>query len=193
MSDRWAEFGQTGKSPACTREEHGSCAHFVTLGGGINPRRLRLEAGAGLCPCPCHSPCPVALSGKRMTVPLKTWHESCTCPGAEDERRRLDQSGTDLRGVDERRDDARGRTLARKEAFQATQARAAGKSRDEIREIYLAESSSRGLRRPSDSVLDAIVERVSGNPFPAVRVAAESLVQMGKAIHALSRGFRSGG
>ncbi|HTR92242.1 MAG TPA: hypothetical protein VMI73_10925 [Trebonia sp.] len=32
---------------------------------------------------------------------------------------------------------------------------------------------------------------MSGNPLPAVRVAAESVVQMGKAIHRLSRIIRS--
>jgi hypothetical protein len=31
-----------------------------------------------------------------------------------------------------------------------------------------------------------------GNPLPAVRVAADSPVQMGKGIHALYRLFRSG-
>jgi hypothetical protein len=127
-----------------------------------------------------------------MTVPLKTWHESCTCPGAGQERRRLDQNGADLRDFGERWDDTRRRTLARREAFQAAQARSAGKSRAEIRDIYLAESSARGLKQPNDTVLDAIVDRINGNPLPAVRVAAESLVQMGKGIHALSRQFRMG-
>jgi hypothetical protein len=59
MSDRWAEFGQVGKSRACTRGAHSDCAHFVTVGGGFNPRRLRLEFGAGLCPY-----VPLALPGR---------------------------------------------------------------------------------------------------------------------------------
>jgi hypothetical protein len=81
MSDRRAEFDHTDKSPACGREEHGGCAHVAGPRGGFNPRRLRLELGVGLCPCSCHSSCPVALSGKRMTVLFRTWRESCTCPG----------------------------------------------------------------------------------------------------------------
>jgi hypothetical protein len=85
------------------------------------------------------------------------------------------------------------RTRLRKEAYQATRARAAGKNRDQIREIYLAESNARGLPAPSDAVLDAIVEHIDGNSLPAVRVAAESLAQMGKAMHGISRMFRSGG
>lgn len=191
MSDRWA-FGQVGKSPACTRQVHGDCAHLFTLGGGFNPRRLRLEFGAGLCPCSCHSSCPVSISGERMTVPLKTWRESCTCPGAEQARRRLDEDGVHLSDFDEMREDAERRSRARKEAFQAAQVRAAGKSRDEIREIYVAELSARGLNKPSDAVLDAVVDRIRGNPLPTVRLAVDGLVQVGKGVRELFRFFRSG-
>lgn len=192
MSDRWAEFGQVGMSPACTREAHGDCAHVFGLGGGFNPRRLRLEFGAGLCPCSCHSSCPVTVSGKRMTVPLKTWRESCTCPGAERERCRLDEDGVGLRDFDEMWEDARHRSRARKQAFQAACARSAGKGREEIREIYVAELNARGLDEPSEAVLDAIVDRIRGNPLPAVRLAAEGLAQVGKGLLELSRLFRPG-
>ena len=193
MSDRRAEFDHIDKSPACAREKHGDCAHAAGPGGGFNPRRLRLELGVGLCPCSCHSSCPVALSGKRMTVLFRTWRESCTCPGAEQERRRLDETGADLRDFDERLEERRRRSRSQREAFEAARARAAGKGRDEIREIYIAELSARGLTQPSDTVLDAVVNRIKGNPLPAVRLAAESLVQVGKGIHALSRHLRSGG
>jgi hypothetical protein len=183
MSDRRNESEQMDESAACIREEHGDCAHLAAMGGGFNPRRLRLEAGAGLCPCSCHSSCPVALSDKRITVPLKTWHESCTCPGAEQERRRLDEAGADLRGFDERREDARGRSRARREAFQAAQARATGRGRDEIREIYIAELNARDLPIPRDAILDLAVDNISGKPFPTVR----SLVAMGREMRDLSR------
>jgi hypothetical protein len=42
-----------------------------------------------------------------MTVPLRTWRESYTCPGAEQERRRLADDGVDLRDFDERWEDRR--------------------------------------------------------------------------------------
>jgi hypothetical protein len=187
MSDRWANFERMDKSPACTREEHDGCAHFLTVGGGFNPRRLRLEAGAGLCPCSCHSSCPVGLSGKRMTVPLKAWRESCTCPGAEQVRRRLAEADVDLRDFEERWEERRNRSRARRDAGQAAQqaaqARAAGKGRDEIREIYIAELNARGLTQPSDTILDVTVDSISGKPFPTVR----SLVALGKEIRELSR------
>lgn len=191
MSDRWAEFGQVGKSQACRSDAHGDCAHFVTVGGGFNPRRLRLEFGAGLCPCTCHSSCPVATSGKRLTVSPRAWRESCTCPGAEQERRRLDEAGVEFPEFGEMWDDARRRTGVRKEAFESARARAAGKSRDEIRRIYVAELTARGLKIPREDLLDAAVERITGNPLPAARLAVEGLAQMGKALHELSRIFRS--
>jgi hypothetical protein len=192
MNDRWDECGEMGKSPACAREQHSGCAHLAAPGAGFNPRRLRLEAGGGLCPCSCHSACPVALADKRITVPFKTWRESCTCPGAEPERRRLDEAGVELPDFDELWEDRRRRSRGRTEAYQAARARAAGQGRDEIREIYLAELNARGVKKPSDTILDAVVDRISGNPLPAVRVAAEGLVQVGKGIHALSRIIRSG-
>jgi hypothetical protein len=192
MSDRWAEFGQVAKSQACNRGAHGDCAHFAAVGGGFNLRRLRLEFGAGLCPCSCHSSCPVALSGKRMTVRPEAWRESCTCPGAEQERRRLDEAGVEFPDFGRMREDARRRSRARQEAFESARARAAGKSRDQIREIYLAELNARGLTAPREDIVDAVVDRIGGNPLPAARQAVEGLAQMGRVLHDLSRIFRSG-
>jgi hypothetical protein len=163
------------------------------MGGGFNPRRLRPEFGAGLCPCACHSTCPVTITTNRLTVPMKTWHTSCTCPGAEQKRQRLAGDGFEIRDFGEMREDAQRLARARKEAYEAARARAAGKSREEIREIYLAERGARGLKVPSDRVLDAVVERiVSGNPLPAARIASEGLVHMGKSLYEISKLFRQG-
>lgn len=192
MSDRWAESGQVGKSRACSDDAHGDCAHFVTVGGGFNPRRLRLEFGAGLCPCTCHSSCLVATVGKRLTVSPRAWRESCTCPGADQERLRLDEAGIEFPEFSEMWEDARRQSRARKEAFESARARAAGKSRNEIRGIYVAELNARGLKAPREDVLDAAVERITGNPLPAARLAVEGLAQMAKALKELSRLFRSG-
>ena len=192
MSDRWAEFGQASKSQACRRDAHSDCAHLAGVGGGFNPRRLRPEFGAGLCPCACHLHCPVATSGKRLTVPLEAWRESCTCPGAEQVRRRLDDAGVEFPDFGEMWEDARRRSRSRKEAFESAGARAVGKTRDEIREIYVAELSARGLKVPGRDVLDAVVERITGNPLPAARLGVEGLAQMAKALHQLVRLFRSG-
>ena len=109
-----------------------------------------------------------------MTVPPEVWRESCTCPGA----------GQELQ-------DARHRSRVRKEAFESARARAAGKGRDEIREIYVAELNARGLAAPGEDLLDAVVDQIAGNRTPAVRLA-QLLAQLGKELRELSRRFRSG-
>ncbi|HYB88175.1 MAG TPA: hypothetical protein VEC76_15060 [Streptosporangiaceae bacterium] len=126
-------------------------------------------------------------------MPPEAWRESCTCPGAGQERRRLDEAGVEFPGFGKMREDARRRSRASKQAFESARARAAGKGRDEIREIYVAELNARGLKVPREDVLDAVVDRITGNPLPAARLAVEGMTQMVKALHELSRLFRSGG
>jgi hypothetical protein len=186
-----AEFKESLRTRLCARGAHHDCPHISGMGGGFNPRRLRPEFGAGLCPCECHMPCPVSLTAKRLTVPMKTWDSSCTCPGAQQERHRLTEAGIEIRDFAEIREDARRQSLVRKEAYEAARARAAGKSRDEIRDIYLAERRARDLNVPSDRVLDAVVERITtGNPLPAARIAGEGVVRMGKALYGIAKLFR---
>ena len=127
-----------------------------------------------------------------MTVRPEAWRESCTCPGAEQERRRLDEEGAEFPDFGKMREEARHRSRARKEAFESARAQALGKNRDEIRAIYLAELNARSLPVPREDILEAVVDRIGGNPLPAARLAAGSLAQMGKALHELSRIFRSG-
>lgn len=173
----------------CAGDAHRDCPHLFTFGGGFNPRRFRLEFGAGLCPCSCHSPCPLTITTNRLTVPAKQWYTSCTCPGAGQARRRFDQAGG-IPDFGEAREQAERRSQARKEAYEAARARGSGKSRAEIRDIYLAELSARSLRVPTERVVDAVVERIAGNPFPAARVLGENLAQMGKSLCEVSRLFR---
>jgi hypothetical protein len=185
-----AEFSDSLLTSPCARGTHQDCPHISATGGGFNPRRLRFEHGAELCPCACHAACPVVLTAKRFTVSMKTWDTSCTCPGAQQERHRLADAGIKIRDLAETREDAHRLSRARTEAYEAARARAAGKSRDEIRDIYLAERRARDLNVPSDQILGAVVERITtGNPLPAARTAGEGLVRMGKALHGISRLF----
>jgi len=194
MPDRWTEFDQQFRTRACNRAAHGDCPHILGVGGGFNPRRLRLEFGAGLCQCPCHASCPITITAaKRRSVPMKAWYASCACPGAEPERRRMDEAGIEIPDLGELREQAQRDSRARQEAFRAAKARAAGRSREEVREIYLAELSARGMKAPAEPVLDAIVERITtGNPLPAARLLGESLVQIGQGLYGLARLFRPG-
>jgi hypothetical protein len=104
----------------------------------------------------------------------------------------MDEAGVEFPDFGEIREEARRRSQLRNEAFRATQARATGKSRAEIREIYLAELRARDLRMPAEPVLDALVERIKGNPLPAAHVLGESLAGIGKGFHELFKLFRQG-
>ena len=58
MSDRWAEFGQVGKSRACSGGAHGDCAHFVTVGGGFNRGASAWSSAPGCAPARATRPAP---------------------------------------------------------------------------------------------------------------------------------------
>ena len=192
IREQWADIRESQRTRQCARAAHTDCPHFSGMGGGFNFLRLRPEIGAGLCPCSCHSSCPATPAGKRLTVPWKTWYATCTCPGAEQKRRSMDEAGIEFPDFGEVREEARRRSQLRTEAFQATQGRASGKSRAEIRQIYVAELRERGLKIPPEHILDAIVERIKGNPLPAARIAGESLVGMGRRFRELFKVLRQG-
>jgi hypothetical protein len=136
-------------------------------GGGPNPRRLRLESGMVLCKCECHSSCPV--TGKRTAVPEEEWRESCTCPGTEEELARRDQADGSSRGYIE--------------ALDAARARAAGMSREEIKDVYEAELHSRGLELPAEPVIiDACVEAIARYCGREAGLAGRSLASLAKLL-----------
>ena len=114
---------------------------------------------------------------------MGAWRSSCTCPGAEQERQAMPD-------FDQLRADARHRADERRAAFEATRTHAGGKSKAEIREIYVSELQARGLTVPAERVLDAVVERITGNPIPGFRIAGESLIQMGKKLGEVARLLR---
>ena len=110
MPEIWPGFDGLICTRACIHDAHLDCAHLITTGGGFNPRRLRLEFDASLCGCPCHTPCPVTIPARRMTVPWQTWYTSCTCPGAEQERQRLDEAGVKFPNFGELREEGKRRS-----------------------------------------------------------------------------------
>jgi len=114
----------------------------------------------------------------------------CTCPGADLPRQRIDEAGAEILDSGELREKVKRETQARSDAFRAARDRAAGRSRDEVRQIYLAELRSRGLPAPSESRLHAAVERIMGNPLPSARLAGEDLIETGRLLHAIIKIFR---
>lgn len=191
MPDAWTSFDESLRSGECLRSQHEDCPHFASLGGGINPGRLRPEFGAGLCPCTCHTSCPVTITTKRLTVPVKTWYDSCTCPGADQARQSWEDAGGNP-DFGARWEESRNRSRAGKEAFAAARARAAGKNREEIRRLYLAELHARNLQIPADPILDTAIDSITGNPLPAARLLGHQLISMGKEIHKLTKLFTQG-
>jgi hypothetical protein len=174
MGSPWEhEFDNDRRSAACV---HDDCPHKIGSVGGFNPRRVRLEFGAELCRCGCHSSCPVT-SERRMAVPVRAWREKCTCPGAEDERVREDRikAGTPdyIREY--------------RAAFDAVRVRAAGMSREQIRDLYEAELDARGLEIPMGEMLDADVDAIAGNYVTRVRLFGRSAVGFAKLVNLVTR------
>jgi hypothetical protein len=175
------EFGRKQRTLACARGLDAECPHMLGFGGGFNPRRLRYEAGIGLCTCDCHASCPVSgemrqtISG-RITIPARTWLESCTCPGAEAARTSLDQAGLEFPDFDELWSRSRQQHQSRRDAFDAARAQAGGKNREEIREVYLAELRSRGQEISSQEALDANVAALAGDYLPVARLIGRAVV-----------------
>jgi len=100
------------------------------------------------------------------------------------------ETGTEPPSFREIRERQQQTDQARREAFQAARRAAAGKSRDELRELYLAELQARGVEPPSEQVLAATVEHIAGNPIPAAQLVVHGFAQVGKGAAALVRLLR---
>jgi hypothetical protein len=151
-----------GRSMACAADSHQDCGH---LSGAIRRRvSRRLESAISLCRCPCHAACPLAA---RAPVPLTIWQQLCTCPGAARQRAWKEDADEPWPGAREQRDrdqrEWQERRDARKEAFRAVRAAARGKTRSEIRDLYIAELRARGLDISPEPFLDAEIDVLTGN------------------------------
>jgi hypothetical protein len=136
-------------SPACLDGMHEECGHWHGSGSAFNFRRLRREGFTILCRCDCHSSCPV--TSEINTVGDRAWRQSCTCPGSEAIRRMLDEFGILPFGIRDFREmwaKSRNELQSRREAFKAAEASAAGQDRGQLKDLYAAELSARGLKMP---------------------------------------------
>ena len=175
--------GPLPRSGACTGERHADCGHLLGISRGWDAPPDVL-----LCQCSCHSKCPLA--DQFLLATREVWPAQCICPGTDRVADKLDEAEREEpphfddfeRQWQERRANAeresQQRQAARREAFEAARAAATGKSRAEIREIYVAELHARGLTVPSDLVLDAYADAIARNREKlsvvySVRVLAE--------------------
>src|SRR5258708_12292349 len=94
----------------------------------------------------------------------------------------MDERGVEFPGSGELWEKARRHNQARSEAFRAARARAAGLSREDVREIYIAELRARDLPIPSERALDAAIETIMGNPLPSARLLGEGLIETGQLL-----------
>lgn len=178
MPDPWGK-----RTESCDDGAHDRCPHFSNTCIGFNLLQLKVESGMGLCPCSCHSACPVVTAVTPRRVPVETWYELCTCPGTEPTRRFMEEAGRSPADITREAEEARREIRARKDGFNAARARAAGKSQDEIREIYLTELRARGLNAESGPRTDADVAWIAGNPLPMLLLEGKGLVKIGKGLH----------
>jgi hypothetical protein len=118
---------------------------------------------------------------------MKVWRESCSCAGAEQERRRQDQAGVEFPDFREHMARHQRDSQSRREASHAVRAKARGKSREEIRDLYEAELRSRGLPIPSEDVLAANVDAITGNYLPGARLLGRSLADIAKLVGGIIR------
>ena len=115
---------------------------------------MGFDPAALLCLCTCHSGCPLA--GRLPLVTREVWQGRCTCPGAGLAAAKLEEAEEQdevpdfaeferqwqERQASQSRESQR-RRAARREAFAATRAASAGKTRAAIRQIYIAELRAR--------------------------------------------------
>jgi hypothetical protein len=160
-------FDPLGRSASCVGGTHQDCAHIGASFRSIQPDRL--HSTILLCRCPCHAACPV--TGWRH-VPLTAWQELCECPGEKPQRAWKEDAADPWPGAREQweRDNAAwaGRRQARKQAFEAAREAATGKTRQQVREIYLEELRARGQEMPSQPLLEAQVDMLTGRPIRAL-------------------------
>jgi hypothetical protein len=76
---------------------------------------------------------------------------------------------------------------SRRGAFHAARAKAAGGSREEIRDLYLSELRSRGLNIPPDDVLDANVDAITGDYRSSARLVGRALGDLAKLVGTILR------
>jgi hypothetical protein len=130
-----------------------------------------------------------------MQVPRATWQRLCTCPGTDEARRRLDEAAEEeFPDFAEFREKARRarqvRDDSRREAFGAARAAVAGKSREQVRELYAAELRSRGLAVPADQILDTYAAAIAGDRLPG-GLPMYLLTEIGKDFGKLIKLFRN--
>lgn len=156
-------FDADAVSSACRGGEHQGCGHVCT--GMRRPLSAgRLESIVILCRCECHASCPLA---GRAHVSLIAWQQLCACPGGERYRAWKEDMKEPWPGAGEAWEKTRRETVlrrfARREAFRAAEAAAHGKTRAQVRDLYIAELRARDQEIPSGQFLEMQLDILTGH------------------------------
>jgi hypothetical protein len=162
-----SDFDPMRRSRACADDRHYDCGHVRSAVRGLaSPHRL--ESTIFLCSCACHIDCPLP---PWRSVPLTAWQELCACGGAEKKQQRAWKEDPDnpWPGFQEQQEreqrKSRERREARTQALHATHDAAAGKTRDEVRDLFIAELRARGQDEPAGPFLEADIDLMTGHPL----------------------------
>jgi hypothetical protein len=108
-----------------------------------------------------------------MPVSLPVWQQLCACPGAEQQRAWNEEQGEPWPGAEEYREkeqrESQERCEAHRQATRAAREAAPGKTRDEVRDLYIAELRARGLKVPPEPFLGAEIDLLTGHPLRRLR------------------------
>jgi hypothetical protein len=111
---------------------------------------------------------------------------------SEEARQSLQDAGVNLPDSGGLWEHIKHQSHAQQVAFRATKARSAGRTRDEIRDIYVAELHARDLEVPSEPALDATVDAITSTKLQAARMLGETIIGTGKGLYRLVRLFSQG-
>lgn len=189
MSNSWKE---QYVSSICVSDKHGDCYHVY---GGPLPGSP--HAGSYLCLCGCHSGCPL-----RGMAPDDISRKLCKCPGMIAQREATQNPtesatgssrkiSTLIEGIQVARE-ARNQQRQRRGAERVVAAAAVGKSREEVRGMFLAEFARRGLTPPPQPRLDNLVDTYrTEDPAERQRLIQEGREMFRTALTPLAREVKS--
>ncbi|HUC25355.1 MAG TPA: hypothetical protein VMA73_21835 [Streptosporangiaceae bacterium] len=168
-----------GRSRHCAAGKHQDCGHLAIAFRGR--RGGRLQSTIVLCRCDCHEACSLTAWEH---VPLTAWQELCECPGAAFQRTWKEDIDDPWPGAREQRDRRwraeQERKESRHQAFRAASEAAPGKTRRQVRELYLAELRARGVADPvyDDDLLEAEVDAIMRRPLRALARLGHAMLKL---------------
>jgi hypothetical protein len=175
-------------SSSCVSGNHNDCYHVHG-----SPLPGSTSSGFFLCRCNCHATCALSNVGAEKVTP-----QLCTCPGMIAWQERQEKSGQLSSDSSSQRfpliemfqvmREGRKQRRLRREAESTVAAAATGKSREEVRDMLLAEFARRGLNPPPQPRLDNLADSYrTQDPVERARLIQEGDEMFREATSALTQ------